>query len=126
MLQEATKADIKLDTAASSGRDDDTKIGWLLGVPLAIKDLENVRGLPTTKGCPLFGEESCGEGEEESSYNFNGGWRFRNEVEDAPFVKRLRDAGAIIIGKTNGKYVYILVLRNIIQSKPDIYMLQFR
>ena len=105
MLQEAIEADIKLDAAASFGLDDDnTKMSWLLGVPLAIKDLENVRGLPTTKGCPLFGEESyCGEGDEESSYNYNGGWRFRNEVEDAPFVKRLRDAGAIIIGKTNGK-----------------------
>ena len=28
--------------------------GWLHGIPMAIKDLANVKGLPTTMGSPLF------------------------------------------------------------------------
>lgn len=74
------------------------------GIPLAIKDLEDVRGLPTTKGCPLFGKR-CSSVEEDGDdpmYRF-GNWAFESESEDAPYVKRLRDAGAIIIGKTNGE-----------------------
>lgn len=31
-------------------------------------------------------------------------------MEDEPFVRRLRDAGAIIIGKTNGKDLLTLLL----------------
>ena len=51
------------------------------GMPIAIKDLSNTRGLRTTMGSPIF----------------------RDFVpdEDAWFVKRLRDAGAVILGKTN-------------------------
>jgi amidase len=53
----------------------------LLGLPLTIKDAIDVRGLPTT-----------------------GGLRHRREVRadaDAPLVARLRQAGAVIVGKTN-------------------------
>jgi amidase/aspartyl-tRNA(Asn)/glutamyl-tRNA(Gln) amidotransferase subunit A len=55
--------------------------GPLAGVPVAVKDLEDVAGLPTTDGSkPL--ENNVAE-------------------EDALFVERLRDAGAIVLGKTN-------------------------
>jgi amidase len=55
--------------------------GWLHGMPIAIKDLSNAAGLPTTKGSPLH----VGEVAE------------RDDV----MVARLRAAGAIVIGKTN-------------------------
>ena len=52
----------------------------LLGVPFAVKDNIDVAGLPTTAACKAFA---------------------RTPVADAPAVKRLRDAGAIVVGKTN-------------------------
>lgn len=55
--------------------------GWLHGVPVAVKDLANVAGLPTTMGSPAF-------------RNFT-------PKHDDLVVARMRDAGAIFIGKTN-------------------------
>lgn len=55
--------------------------GWLHGIPIAIKDLAHARGLPTSMGSPLFAGQVA---------NY-----------DEPMVARLRDAGAIVIGKTN-------------------------
>jgi allophanate hydrolase len=52
----------------------------LLGVPIAVKDNIDVKGLPTTAACPAFAYEPAA---------------------DATAVARLRAAGAIIIGKTN-------------------------
>ncbi|MEM6495263.1 MAG: amidase family protein, partial [Pseudomonadota bacterium] len=52
----------------------------LWGVPFAIKDNIDVVGLPTTAGCPAF------------AYTPD---------EDAFCLARLREAGAILIGKTN-------------------------
>jgi amidase len=53
----------------------------LLGIPMTVKEPFNVAGLPTTFGYP----------------------QFRNFVpnEDALIVARLKEAGAIILGKTN-------------------------
>jgi aspartyl-tRNA(Asn)/glutamyl-tRNA(Gln) amidotransferase subunit A len=54
--------------------------GPLLGIPLGIKDLVNVAGWPTLAGAP---------------------WRPAvPATEDATIVTRLREAGAIILGKT--------------------------
>lgn len=55
--------------------------GPLHGLPVAVKDLSEVAGLPWTAGSPAF--------------------RDRVGVVDEPFVRRMRAAGAIVIGKTN-------------------------
>ncbi len=55
--------------------------GWLHGMPIAIKDLANAKGLPTSMGSPMFAGQVAGA--------------------DDLMVARLRAAGAIIIGKTN-------------------------
>lgn len=55
--------------------------GWLHGIPVAIKDLADTQGLVTTYGSPLFASHK--------------------PAADSSAVKRLRSAGAIIIGKTN-------------------------
>ena len=57
--------------------------GWMHGFPHAVKDLADVAGLPT-------------------SYGFvRPNWGYPNPTSDALFVSRIRDAGAIFIGKTN-------------------------
>lgn len=52
----------------------------LYGIPFAAKDNIDAAGWPTTAACPAFGYTAH---------------------EDATVVRRLRDAGAILIGKTN-------------------------
>jgi allophanate hydrolase len=52
----------------------------LFGVPVAVKDNIDVKGMPTTVACPAFAYTAA---------------------ENATCVARLRDAGAIVIGKTN-------------------------
>jgi len=52
----------------------------LYGIPVAVKDNIDVRGLPTTAACPAF---------------------LYQPQEDAVAVARLRAAGALILGKTN-------------------------
>jgi amidase len=56
-------------------------IGPLHGLPMAVKDLEDVAGRPTTQGSPLF--------------------RASIAHSDSLMTARLRQAGAIFIGKTN-------------------------
>ena len=58
------------------------RVGPLYGVPISLKDLVLTRDAPTTAGSRTFGQ-----GVESSS--------------DAPVARRLRRAGAILIGKTN-------------------------
>ena len=53
----------------------------LTGVPITVKDCLDVAGMPTTSGVPKF--------------------KANIATEDATVVQRLRDAGAIVIGKTN-------------------------
>jgi amidase len=72
-LQEATTA----DEAITHGGD----VGPLHGVPMTIKDSFNVAGLHTTWGNPAFKDFEADS--------------------DATVAQRLRQAGAIIVGKTN-------------------------
>ena len=57
------------------------RLGALHGLPIGIKDLTPTKGLHTTWGSPIF--------------------RDHVPTEDAGFVRRLRAAGGIILGKTN-------------------------
>ncbi|MFS0726399.1 amidase family protein [Paenibacillus sp. 1P07SE] len=64
------------DTARRAGR-----TGELLGIPIAIKDIYDTRDMPTTGGSKAL-----------------AGWQPQS---DAYQVEKLREAGAVIIGKTN-------------------------
>lgn len=55
--------------------------GWMHGMPHAVKDLTAVKGLRFTSGSPMFAD--------------------RIATADSAMVTRLRDSGAIFIGKTN-------------------------
>ena len=55
--------------------------GPLCGLPIAIKDLEDAAGIPTTCGSPIHAD--------------------RMPTEDSPMVASIKRAGAIVIGKTN-------------------------
>ncbi|MBL4582199.1 MAG: hypothetical protein JKY29_10300, partial [Gammaproteobacteria bacterium] len=72
-FQEAKEKDCQLITQAT--------IGALHGIPITIKESFLVKGLKISNGDPLL--------------------RNNRATEDAELVKRLRDAGAIIIGVTN-------------------------
>jgi allophanate hydrolase len=54
--------------------------GGLYGVPVVVKDNIDVVGMPTTVACPAFAYEAA---------------------EDAEVIRRLKCAGAIVVGKTN-------------------------
>ncbi len=75
------------DTAMDQARDLEARLqsgeeaGPLCGLPVGIKDVTPVRGLRHTYGSPLYADNVA-------------------DV-DAVVVQRLRDAGAIILGKTN-------------------------
>ena len=72
-LEEARAA----DRAVAAG----DELGPLHGVPMTLKESYNLAGTPTTWGNP--------------------GWKDNIAGEDAESVKRLRQAGAVIFGKTN-------------------------
>ncbi len=74
--EEAMEAAKAAEAALSSGG----RIGRLHGVPVSIKDLANVKGMPMQNGSLIF--------------------KGNQPDEDTPMVPRLRDEGAIIIGKT--------------------------
>ena len=59
----------------------DDNLGPLHGLPISIKDTQMTRGVPTTTGSLLFKD--------------------RIPEKDAAVVERIKDAGAIILGKTN-------------------------
>lgn len=65
------------DKAVASG----SPLGPLHGLPIAVKDLTDAEGLPTTFGSPLFADNIA--------------------KTDAKEVADLRAAGAIVVGKTN-------------------------
>lgn len=69
----AKRADADLASGKAAGK--------LHGMPWAVKDMEDVKGFPTTRGCTLFKD-------------------YRPK-EDGLLAERLRAAGALFIGKTN-------------------------
>lgn len=73
ILNEAKEKDLQIQKGE--------KLGALFGLPISIKESFLVKGLKTTNGDPML----------------------RNNIaqEDAELVKRLKNAGAIIIGMTN-------------------------
>ncbi len=73
LLQEAREKDRQVRAGAV--------LGPLHGLPMTVKDGFNVRGLISSNGHP--------------------GYRRHRATDDAELVKRLKQAGAIIIGKTN-------------------------
>jgi amidase len=73
LLAQARTRDDELGRGASRG--------WMHGFPQAIKDLAATKGIRTTQGSPLLAD-------------------FVPEA-DAIFVERVKNAGAIVIGKTN-------------------------
>lgn len=76
--REASQATAGLcDTVMSTGG----TLGPLHGVPVAIKDLIDVAGMRTTMGSSQYAENVASA--------------------DAPVVQRLRNAGAVLLGKTN-------------------------
>jgi aspartyl-tRNA(Asn)/glutamyl-tRNA(Gln) amidotransferase subunit A len=67
-----------IDQIVASGGDP----GPLAGIPLGVKDLEDVAGYRTTHGTPLFADSPPA-------------------TADSPLVARLRAAGCVVVGKTN-------------------------
>jgi allophanate hydrolase len=78
----ALRAEVEVlaEAAALSARRAAGEFLPLYGVPFAVKDNLDVAGLPTTAACPAF------------AYT---------PAADAEVVRRLRAAGALVIGKTN-------------------------
>ena len=58
-----------------------THLGWLHGIPIAVKDLAATQGIRTTQGSPLL--------------------RDHIPAHDGLMVARMKAAGCIVIGKTN-------------------------
>ena len=77
LLREADAKDAQLSAALASG----APIGWMHGMPQAIKDLAPTAGLLSTSGSPLL--------------------RDHLPTADGLMVARMKAAGCIIIGKTN-------------------------
>ncbi len=61
--------------------DDAPRQGWLHGIPLAVKDLADVAGIPSSMGSPAFAGNI--------------------PAADSGMVARMRAAGGLFIGKTN-------------------------
>ena len=80
LLREADARDAELARAVKAGSAA-TPIGWMHGMPQAIKDLAPTAGLRTTLGSPLL--------------------RDFVPTEDGLMVQRMKAAGCIVIGKTN-------------------------
>ncbi|OAN68194.1 amidase [Rhodobacteraceae bacterium EhC02] len=67
--------------AEAKAADNALRKGWLHGIPLAVKDLADVAGLPTSMGSPAFAGNV--------------------PVADCGMVAWMRAAGGLFIGKTN-------------------------
>ena len=72
----ALEAAERADEAIAAGRD----LGPLMGVPVGVKDIVDMAGLPTRCGSPAYPATPA--------------------TSDATLVRRLRQGGAVIVGKT--------------------------
>jgi Asp-tRNA(Asn)/Glu-tRNA(Gln) amidotransferase A subunit family amidase len=79
---EALRAAAAMDADKATGSGKASATGALWGIPVAIKDLIDVRGMRTTAASRVLEGEAPAE-------------------SDAECVRRLRAAGAIVVGKTN-------------------------
>ena len=77
LLAEAAAKDAEILAVQSAGG----SVGWMHGMPQAIKDLADARGFPTTMGSRLLGHTVA--------------------TEDALMTQRMRSAGCVVIGKAN-------------------------
>jgi len=76
------RATQEIDRLPERAKRNENHPGWLAGLPVAIKDLSHVAGVPTTMGgSPIFKNFVP----QESSY----------------FVQKMEDRGALVVGKTN-------------------------
>ncbi len=66
---------------AGARRDEEGMPGWLAGLPVAIKDLNDVAGVRTTYGSPLYADHV--------------------PTTSHPLVERIERRGGIVIGKSN-------------------------
>ena len=73
--------DREANMAEAQAADNAPRKGWMHGMPIAIKDLTDAAGFPTSRGSPLFAGQVA-------------------QADDL-VVARLRAAGAIVIAKTN-------------------------
>ncbi len=80
--EESAQSAIKSEAAWSEHRKNGAAVGALEGVPTSIKDIILTRGMPTLRGS--------------HTVDANQAW----EV-DAPVTARLKEAGAVILGKTS-------------------------
>ena len=76
--EDAIKQAISLDERISKGED----VGPLAGIPIGVKDLEDAEGFVTTFGSALHVND-------------------KPAAEDSILVNRLRQAGCVVLGKTN-------------------------
>ena len=67
----------------------------LAGIPIGVKDLDEVKGMPTTYGHKLFGDPP------------------RPSTQDSVGVARLRAAGAIVVGKTNSEDTHCWLIQRV-------------
>jgi len=77
LIREADARDVELVDATRHAR----ALGWMYGMPQAIKDTALTAGLRTTQGSPLL--------------------RDNVPAQDGLMVQRMKAAGCIVIGKTN-------------------------
>ena len=77
LLSLAAAKDDELVAALADGR----TVGWMHGMPQAIKDLADVAGFATTLGSRLFGQQPA--------------------ARDGLMASRMRASGCIVVGKTN-------------------------
>jgi aspartyl-tRNA(Asn)/glutamyl-tRNA(Gln) amidotransferase subunit A len=80
LLEQAVTAAMQADVLYNNNSFDPGE-SPLLGMPLGIKDLINMAGLPTTAGSKVFADNI--------------------PAEDAPVVSKLRQSGGVFLGKNN-------------------------